>query len=213
MPRNSQRKAAVSNRPRGGAKPQMNMIRPPKFDSTVRFKHRFRYVSTGSNVTITRANLLNLLLSPSSTTAGNRIFSGIKLNRIEAWAVEGSGTGTGNMFGPATITVEWLATLSPTTEVSDTGNCFNTAHLIATPPPLSTCAFWTTTGNNESDDLFTIVCPVGTIVDIFVDCVLMDGETPVSVTISGGTTGMLVAFPLDGSTGSFTPVAYSNVVS
>jgi len=191
-------------------KSSVGLLRPPQFDSTVKFTHKFRFLSnSAATSTITRARLLNLLVSATAANTANRIFSGARLIKVEVWAVQGASSA--NPFNTATVSLEWISNLSPTTEVSDSGNAENTAHISCKPPSMSTGAFWSMTGSNETESLFILTVPVGSIVDVTVELVCMDGETPVVVTIGSGTAGFLSAVALDDVAATLIPVSYTNV--
>jgi hypothetical protein len=188
-----------------------NVAFPRTFNSNIRFKHQFRFTSVGTlagNVT-QRSTILNLLGVATTTSQVARTFAGVKINRIEIFGVSGSGT-TGTTA--STVSLEWLSEFGPSSETSDTGNAFNPPHLVCTPPPQSTASFWSLTGSNESVSLFSIAAPAGSVVDIWVEVVLFDAETPVLVTSTSILSiGGMYAGYLTGSTGAgsyLLPVSY-----
>jgi hypothetical protein len=187
---------------------------PLQFSATVRFKHKFRFQcmtsSFSSPVTISRANLLSLLsMNTSGGTTNYRIITGIKLNRIEIF-----GTANVSGFSSSTVSVEWLSNLGPSTLTSDSsGSPAYPAHMVTTPPPQSLSSFWSLSGINETENLFTIVAPTLSIIDVWCDVVLMNGETPHTVPSSNsGTLGTLYLLALDSSGGNFPPVSYQTLV-
>ncbi len=187
-------------------------VKPPQFDSTIRIKHRFRFSTTSqTTVNITRGNLLNLLIEGgSSTTTNHRVISGVKLNRVECWAVSGNSS---TDYGFTTVSLEWLSNYGPSKEVSDSGNSFNTAHIAAVPPPQSLASFWSLTGSSESEILMSLTSPNGAIWDVWVEMVMYDGETPVAITTTATPTfGALYAGYLDGQvSGTYLPVSYVGI--
>jgi len=173
---------------------------PAQFKSTVILKHKFRYQSAAllTAQPILRSHLLQVLfVNLTSLLVNSSIIAGIKLNRVEMFAVGGN---TGALpFTPATTAVEWTSTYGPATEISDTGNAFSPAHLISVPPPQSLASFWSLTNSNVGDTLMLLTLPINTIVDIWVEMVLYDGENTSTVTTSAnGTAGQLYAGYLDG---------------
>jgi hypothetical protein len=185
---------------------------PQQFKSNVELKHRFRFqASTAGSYSIARSQILNLLCESSGTAAAYRIMSGAKLNRVEVFGVAGGGT---NDYSASTVSLEWLSNLGPTSETSDTGNAMNPPHIVCSPPPQSLASFWSITGQNESEILFTVTVAIGGVIDIWLSAVLFDGETPVSATVTSfGTLGQLYALPLDQSAGvgNLVPVSYNSI--
>lgn len=144
-----------------------------------------------------------LFLNQNAGTSNYRIFSGVKLNHVQMWAVAGTGA---NDYGTTTCSVFWSSNYGPTNEVSDSGNAFRTATVTTSPPKQSLASFWSLAGSNETEVLCTITCPIGTIIDINVDLVLEDGETPVSITSTQtGVLGQLYAGYLDFAAGAGAP--------
>jgi hypothetical protein len=186
---------------------------PKTFQSNVRFKHKFRFIVLSATVsTITRADMLDLLFVNKVANNNARLFSGIKLNRVEVYAVGGSAAAL--PITSTTVSLEWLSNYGPSNEYSDTGNQFEPGHLVCTPPPMSLASFWSLTGSNETETLFTLTAPVACIVDIDTDIVLNDGETPVNiVTVAAGTIGLTYASYLDfSSTKVIQPVSYESLL-
>lgn len=170
-------------------------LRPPPFKANFQVKHRFRFVVTVQVASsITRKDLLNLIFINAVTTTQSRIFSAVKLNRVEIWAVAGSGS---NDFSTANISMNWLSNYGPNTEVSDSGNAFNTAHITTSPPRQSLASFWSLTGSNETEALFFLSAPVGAIVDVWVDATLFDGAGAAFTTNGSGSGSFLYFGYLD----------------
>jgi len=206
------------NTNRGGA-----IARPLQFDASVRLKHRFRYIDIGSgtNFSLTRALLLNLMISGNTTSTAARLIAGVKLNRIEMFTV--CTTAVTAATPETTISVEWLSNYGPSTEASDTSISPSLpAHVISVPPAFSLASFWSLTGINESEVIAKLVLPstaspffANTVLDVWVDVVLMDDETPVSV--SGFANALTVSqFYLSyldgvGSSAEIRPVSYTSI--
>jgi hypothetical protein len=179
-----------------------------QFNATVNLKHRFRYYSNGTatNVTVTRANLLNnLMVNISSSTGHWAIISAIKVDRIEMVSPSGA------LLTQGTISVEWLSTYGPSVIVSDTSNSTAIQCVVRSSPPRNSLAsFWSLSNSNESDTLMNLNSPAGTVVDVFVTMVLNDGiNSRNATTTNSGTQGILYASYLDGprSGAIFTPIS------
>jgi hypothetical protein len=127
-----------------------------------------------------------------------RLIAGIKLNRIEMY---GNTSST-----PSTVTVEWLSNYGPSSEISDTStSTASPAHLVSSPPPQSLASFWSMIGINESESLFNVTAGTGTILDIWCDIVLLDGQgNTVATTSSASGTYFYVSY-LDGP-GAASPI-------
>jgi hypothetical protein len=197
--------------------------RPLQFDASVRLKHHFRYIDIGSGTTfnITRGNLLNLMVSANTTSTAARLIAGIKLNRIEMFTTASSTSGSSP--SETTISVEWLSNYGPSSESSDSSISVSLpAHVTSRPPPNSLASFWSLTGSNESEIVAKLQLPSSvsgayayTIVDIWVDVVLMDDETPLTVT---GYTNTLTLSQFylgyldgNGSSAEIKPVSYVSI--
>jgi hypothetical protein len=173
----------------------------------------FRYISTATLTAdkITRQDLIGLMVvNLSGTTNNTCIFAGVKVNRIEMNAVGGSSVAA--PFTPATVACEWLSSVGPSSEFSDTGNAMQPACLVTSPPPQSLCGFWSLTGSAPTEQLFALSGPIGTIVDVYCDLILCDNETVNLVTTTNnGVAGTLYCLYLDlhlGAAASLQPVSY-----
>jgi len=184
-------------------------VQPPAFTPTVRTKsHKFRFVNaagTGGSA-INRRNLLNLLLVATSATSSVRIIEGIRLRLVEMWA---NPTALGS--APNTLQIEWIGENSPSTVISDTSMGVLPAHVRTTPPPSSSNRWWSMSGSLETDQLFSLVLPANTIVDVTVDMRFVEQEAPTLGDIPvGATLGQLYGNYLDGSTTAvLAPVGYT----
>lgn len=186
----------------------------PQFQSTVRVKHHFRYqaVASAGPVSITRAELLNMLVVGVSSTQVARMFSGIKLNRVEIRALSVPNLAAGTDAQLLTETIEWTSSYGPSSEVSDSGTPLHPPLLITAPPAQSLASFWSLTGSNESDVLFLLNITGGAIMDVWVDAILQDGQSPTVIGsfTSTPTVGQVYALALDGrASNNLVPVSYT----
>jgi hypothetical protein len=110
----------------------------------------------------------------------------------------------------ATCSVEWSGQAAASTlEVSDTSvSPTFPAHLNTTPPRNSLASFWQTAGA-AVDQLFTIVAPAGSIVDVHLSLILSDDDaTAVTLAIATGVLGNQYYLALDCTAGhNFPPVS------
>jgi hypothetical protein len=156
---------------------------------------------------VTRANMLNtLFVNTSGGTANARIISGIRLKRIEIYS-------TGQ---DTAISLEWLSAYGPTRELTDQSlTTASVACIRSSPPPQSVAGFWSMTGTNESEVLLAITTAgTATVVDVWVDMIMYDGESPVTVaTSASGTIGQTYMSYFDGpgSGATFVPQSYTTI--
>jgi len=193
----------------------------PMFKSTIRFKHMFRYqctvTGTNTSISITRADLLNLIaVGLNNTLVGqqvSRIFSGAKLNKLEM-RNPGAAPVAGSDTELTTGAVEWTSTYGPSSEVSDSGTPLHPLFITTTPPRQSLASFWSLTGFNESDVLMILSVPAMAIIDLWVEFVMQDGQTPVLLTPTASSVdGTVYAIYLDGVvSGVLKPVSYTTIL-
>lgn len=179
----------------------------PPFTPTISLTHRFRFVNganTGS-FTITRANILNMLLYTPTATTSVRLLEAVRLLGVECW------TNPVALGSPASnLTVEWLGENGPSTLMSDISVGVSPAHIRTSPPQDSSCRWWSMNGNQETDPLFTLGLPSNSTIDIAVELRLVEGEGPTAGDIpAGASVGQLYGDYLDGlASGKLTPVGY-----
>lgn len=188
-----------------------NPIQP--FLASIRFKKMIRYSNSAnagsSNQTITRGNLLNsMIVNLSGSTSNARLVAAVKVNRVEIYtAVNPASAGT--FF---TASVEWLSEFGPSNEVSTSSiGSAAVGHLVSTPPPQSLASFWSLTGSSESTVIMRLIANTSVVIDVYYEFVMMDDETPVTVTTTAsGTTGQFSITRLDGpSAGAiYVPLSY-----
>lgn len=192
----------------------------PMFKSTIRFKHMFRYqctvTGTNTSISITRADLLNLIAVGQAAGGGlqvSRIFSGAKLNKLEM-RNPGAAPVAGSDTELTTGSVEWTSTYGPSSEVSDSGTPLHPLFISTTPPRQTLASFWSLTGFNESDVLMILSVPAMAIIDLWVEFVMQDGQTPVLLSPTAApVAGTVYAIYLDGVvSGVLKPVSYTTIL-
>jgi hypothetical protein len=172
----------------------------------------YRYLSNAA-ISAVSMNSYNLMyacgVSASSTTAGYPIANCVRLRRIQVWAPPAS-QGAG-----VTVSVLFPSTnQSPSKEFSDTSvSVMKPAYVSCSVPPSSTAGFWQNSTSNN--DMWYLTCPSGTIVDIDVEIVLVDGQNNMaSCVLVGAATGGVYYTCLDNSTnasGKLKPISLSVV--
>lgn len=171
---------------------------PPEFTSTFSMGRTFRFTTVAALVRqpITRAMLLNLYTMATTTTNQNRLITAIKLKRVRVW-------GSVSVLGsaPGDVQVEWLSSNAPSVIHSDTGNGIRPPRVSTKPPPDTSERWWSISGSNETENLFTISCPMYTTIDIACSVRLADNEAAVAAesgTAAGATVGRVYWNYLDG---------------
>lgn len=193
---------------RGKASPKTSRARngPSQIASNIQLHHRFRFVSTNATPTAVTARSL-LFASGGICTIANSflspIYASCKIGLIEMWSPPAS------QGASATCSVDWSGFAnSPNREVSDTTVSVATpAHLVTQPPSMSLAKFWQ---QDSTTTLFTLVAPVGTIIDVTLQLILNDGDavSAQSQAVTTGTLGVLYYLSLDpNATHRYTPVS------
>lgn len=169
---------------------------------------KYRFSSTSATITsITAAKLLNSCgVVASTTTVGNNIFGAAKVLSVKAW------TPPASQGSNATVSILWAsagANYTSGLEVMDSTNSVSVPATIRSRPPQNTLASFFQT-NSGSATLFTLTCPVGTIIDVTVRLVMNDALTvdaaPGTCVLAGATVGSVYYTPLDGHGGIYTPL-------
>jgi hypothetical protein len=176
---------------------------PPPFVPTLALKHNFRFIdSTGGTYTITRASLLNLIVTATSAITTVRLLEAVRLIKIRSWGSPSGAT-------IETNSIEWLGENSPSTLISDSSMGVRPAHISTCPPPSSSNQWWSMSGSLETDDLFVVITSVGTVLDITVEIRLVESEAPTAGPVpAGATIGKVYGVPLDGLGGNLIPVGF-----
>jgi len=184
-----------------------NLI-PPPFVPTISLNHKFRFTN-GANTgayAITRAQLLNLVLYTPTAVTSVRLFQGVRLRKIEIWA---NPTALG--APPTVLNLEWLGENGPSTLISDTTMGVRPAHVLSKPPARSSAQWWSQSGQQETDVLFSMLLPANCVIDVSLDLRLVETEgTTAGDVPAGAGVGQLYGDYLDGlASGKLAPVAYN----
>lgn len=168
---------------------------PPPHDASICVTKKFRFICSTACVdsAFTQVQLLDLLAMTITTTSANRINSAIRLRKVSVWAVPLSYASVSQ--APTTVAVEFNnlgvsgSFGSPPKKYSDSSQSpADYAYVGASPDPNSLSGSWF--NDAATSPIVSLQCPVGAIIDITLDCVLRNGETPVATrAITGGTVG------------------------
>jgi hypothetical protein len=174
----------------------------------MKLSHKFRFNNGANNgtFTITRANLLNLILYSTSAVTTARIFEAVRLKRVEVW---GNPVALGSQ--PNQVSLEWIGENSPSTVISDRGMGVRPAHVRSEPPPSSSNRWWSISGTSESDPLFTLIIQANSVIDVTLELRLVEQEAPTAGDVpAGASLGQLYGDYLDGiASGKLAPEAFT----
>jgi hypothetical protein len=178
----------------------------PAFNATVSVTRRkWRFTTTG-NVSVTDTQLLDMFCVATSSTAAYRLLAALRLRRLQVWA-QPLATG-------ATVEVEYPSTgqvlSGPSKLFSDTslGTTMG-AFVSATPPSDSLQSKWITTGTGSSWFTIANVNMATLYIDVEIDMVFQDNQTPVAVSasVAGATVGQIYLR----SFASMVPIGYATI--
>jgi len=182
-------------------------------ESTIRFQRRFRFVSSGATVAVTRGDLLGVLVMAADATSAYPLPSAVRVISLEVF---GSPPGTGSIN---TSSVQWNSQLGDEKLYSDVGlGSAYGAHFKCTPPPKSTAGFWSSVNGDSAEILFTLTTAANDIVDVTLEMRLQNGDVPLPypITIVGATVGVVYLLPLDFATdttsSTLIPVSYATLL-
>jgi len=217
------RKGNKSSKRAGGRKPPKGArqgVKPPSLEASISFGRTVRFTAANSGVhSITRAQLLNLLVMTTGANTAYRICDAVKVKKIRIWG-NPPGLASAGIVPPCSV--QWFSEAGPSKIVSDVGmgSTFG-AKINTAPPQMSLAGFWSLTGTNEATVLFDIGCEAGDTIDVdltfriqnqFLTAAGAEAATMVSTT-AAGTVGVVYGLSLDlNTTASLPPVAQKTLV-
>jgi len=195
-------------------------VKPPQLESSISFGRTLRFTAVDSGVhSVTRAQLLNLMVMNVSANTNYRICDAVKVRRVRIW---GNPPGNAAVGVIAPCSVQWFSEAGPSKLVSDVGMGSTFGAKISTVPPARSLAgFWSLTGTNEATTLFDLGCEAGDTIDVDLTFRVQNqfltatgAETATSVaSTSGGTVGVVYGLSLDlNTTANLPPVAQKTLV-
>lgn len=186
------------------------LFHPPQLKSNIQKRHKFRFIASSAyNGTITTKQILGaagVIVDVLNTTGIAKNYA-LKVRSIEIW------TPPPSQGASTTCSVEWVgAGYQPNMEFSDSSNSVaQPAHIRCSPPPQSNASFWANGGTTQV--FLSIAVPVGSIVDLDLDLIENDGETPVTFTIATAALGATYYLALDHSISDFlVPVSLTTTI-
>ncbi len=168
---------------------------PGMLNTNIQKSHKFRFVASSAfNGTISSSMLLGAagaICTVVNTTLALKN-QAVRLKTIELWAPPAS------QGSASTCSVEFTGTNNPNREFSDTSvSVMKPAHLKCSPPEQSLASFWQL-GPNDAN-MFILVCPGGTIIDVDLALIETDQESNATRTVATGVLGKTYYLALDHS--------------
>jgi hypothetical protein len=198
MPQKRSRKAKPLRAARVNS--QLRKLNPPMLSSNIRTIHKFRFIANAAfNDTITSKCCFGAAGGIGSIVNSTVAFcyESMRLLKVEAWSPPAA------QGASATVSVEWLSTNSPSIEHSDTTvSVSQNAHISTRPPVGSLGSFWQQIDTTFS--LFTLVCPINTVVDVTLELIQLDRSTAAQTQTGLGTVvvGTMYFLALDRNRGT-----------
>jgi hypothetical protein len=150
---------------------------------------------SGSTGLITRYDVLNFLVVGFSANSVYRLAGAVRVDKVEMWYSGAAGTVT-----PMCIT--WDSVAAPFTIKSDvTLGTSHPSHIVSRPPKTGSANWWCVSASNESDNLFLLNAPAGTVIDVHYSYTLMDPQSQSHVNLATSQTptfGAVYRTPLNG---------------
>jgi len=178
--------------------------RIPQYSGTLRFTKKLRFLTSANlSAQITRANLLNLFVYATTTSNSFRWLSSVRVVAVEAWGQDPAFAAAANE-----VSVEWESEDGPNVTVSSVTTSTTPAYVKTRPPARSLAGFWADQGYDEATNLFMIVAPIGSTIDVTVElCAVQDAAGSAGPTSAAHlSVGSAYVLPLDGATGVAKPV-------
>lgn len=176
---------------------------PPQIHPAISGSKVFRFAVVGADTQtqVTQTELLNMVVVATTATASSRIFSSVRLRKVEAWAAPVQGN------APQLISIAGIGA-GPENRKSDSSMGVTPAHVRWNPAPNSVADLWFETG--ASSAMFELTVPTNATVDVSIDYVLNCEDTPTAGPVpAGATAGTWYGVPLDGLGGNVQPFDYT----
>jgi len=195
-------KKTVSRNPNAGLS-RYFAPKPPQISTDIRFTKKLRYVSSSAfGVNITRGNLLDTFVVPTTTSASYRIASSVRVVAVEMWGEPTASTNT-----QPEVSIVWASSTGPNINAQDRAMGEQPAHIRSSPPAMSLAAFWSDSGTNESDVIMVLDGPQWCIVDVTLEWLIQANELATLGPTSAAhlTVGEVTVVRLDGKAGLLIP--------
>lgn len=193
-----------------GAKSGKTPSLPPALDSSIRFRHKYRYVAQDASASVKTVTVGHILQSfGSMATSANDVHTLASAFKIHSITIYPSPNGvpyvSWDTYSGVAHNPDSLITKPIPFNITTGGG-----HRFI--PPANSQVSWWQSGQNTSDSMFNIAAPVGSIVDVDASvCIQNVGTNGSNGAYSGLTPGLVYYPALDGrSTNDFAPVGRTN---
>jgi len=196
---------------------------PPPFNATVVFHKKLRFSANaavaGQPIGVT--DIRDLLCVATGSSTAYELASGVRIRRVQIWGPMASN------LTPVTVAVEFpplaIAVGQPSSITSDMSmGATRAAYVNARPKAQSFAGNWLPTvglSGAATTDVMLLTYPLGAVVDLDLDFVLQNGQTPQQVNAaaapSGATVGRVYVRGLDEEATSgvptLVPVSYPTI--
>ncbi len=190
---------------------------PRQLDTNLRFKHTFRFTTTssitGQQITVGDLAASAGVLNVASAMTNYLLAASLKLHRVEIWTPAIS-TGA-YIAGSCTILFQGGNNSSLVEKNDISVSLSEPAHVCTSPPPRSNAAYWQQVNGTTGTNLFAITCGAGSIIDVTIEWIQLDGQTPTSFTsTNAGVIGQVYYLGLDRFSGgtNWTPIGLNTLV-
>jgi len=185
---------------------QFQVPRIGQYAADIRLTRIFRFTTQSTGVTlqtISRANLLNMLVMPATTSTSFRLINSIRVLRVRIW-------GEDPAFAAAATEayLEWISEDGPNVSASSLSCGVQPAYISVKPPARSLASFWADSGYDEATNVMQVTVPGGSTLELTCELVIPADIAAVAGPGSAAhlTVGAITAVPLDGVSGKLTPV-------
>ncbi len=184
-----------SNKPAKRGKRENPLPFPVAYSSQPVLRRTIRYKASSamSGVVVTRGCVECSVIAKSanaSSTEALSLMDSFRIKKIRIWAVNDS-----SPTAMTTISLLWQGSQSPTKEMTANGNAQYPARIVSKPPSMSTSSFWSNEGSTDTEILFMLTGPAGTIVDLTYEYVLHDGANGDLLQLAAATTAVGLFYP------------------
>jgi hypothetical protein len=161
----------------------------PTNDANITVSKMIRYnLSTAGTFDITRNDLLNLIVLPSTALIAYGLLKAVKINKISCWSVLSSATFPLGQGSDNTIT--WLSSLGKERTVRGTQMGIAPSYISSKPPVDSLASFWTNENTTTlTESIVTFDLELGSIIDIHFTMIFCNNSVARSFAITSGTIG------------------------
>lgn len=195
---------------------------PPQIQTSIRFRHRFRYVASDApndvnNLsTISSSQLVDILCQGTTGGDAYRQLRSVRIAHVELWAMfSGSTTSGVSENTPVSIYVEFpnspnLGPGGPDVRHSDMSiGTARPAHVSCAPPTNSLSGMWL---DRNDQPVLVLKYPRNAILDLTLDCVFEDSPLVATVGTTGAVPGENYMIAIDQPSAYWRPVDYNTTL-